>query len=379
MRPATEPIQDGFPTRQRAAARRLAAACFLAAAALALVPAARAQESYPVTGVLTDAEQARVVGFRVVFRAAGTEQIYLSPPTDEEGAYRVNVPTGANLQPVAVISPLGERIALEGISAQAVLPGVRFDIELPIRVAKLAEPRPFPGADRLFRSFVEDVVFVERLRGQAQISGADFDQATSYVSELAVAYNFTALPRVEVGGRAGYAGTEFDPAGTGASGVTDLELWGKLLVFTSQSSGFRASAGGLLTLPNGEADTGRATGALGTKLFGALRYGLGRVTLSANGGLRFSDDSEFHGVDRQGQVSGSLAAAAILPFGERLVGVAEAGYETKRYEDGEDEGAVLVGVNWQVFREGILRLALAFGLADGSPDTELTAGYAFEF
>lgn len=211
------------------------------------------------------------------------------------------------------------------------------------------------------------------------MSGADFDDATSYVSELTAAFNFGALPRFEFGGRVGYAGTEFDPAGAGASGFTDLELWSKLLVYTSERSGLRSVAGWVLTLPTGEPDTGRATGALGAKVFGALRYDMGRVTLSANGGLRFSDDTEVDGVDRQGQVGGSLAAAALLPLSKRLLGVAEAGYETKRYEDGSDEGTVLIGVNWQVFREGILRLALGFGMADGSPDTELTAGYAFEF
>jgi hypothetical protein len=78
-------------------------------------------------------------------------------------------------------------------------------------------------------------------------------------------------------------------------------------------------------------------------------------------------------------VSGSFGAAALVPFGERICGVIEAGYETARFEDGEDEGQALVGVNWSVFREGILRVALGFGLADASPDTELTAGYAFEF
>ena len=380
MIPATDPVRRASPTPRRprpaVAVRLLVALCLLA---LALAPAARAQEAFPVTGLVTDADQVPVVGFRVVFRAAGTDQIYLSPPTDEEGSYRVSVPSGVNLQPVAVISPLGERIALKGVSPQAVLPGVRFDIELGIRVAAVVEPRPFPGADRLFRSFVEDVVFVEGQRAQTQVSGADFDDATSYVSELLGAFNFTALPRFEVGGRVGYAGTEFDPSGTGASGFTDLELWGKLLVHTSPHSGLRSAAGWVLTLPTGEAETGRATGALGAKVFGALRYELGPVTLSANGGLRFTDDTEIDGVDRQGQVGGSLAAAALMPFGERLVGVAEAGYESKRYEDGQDEGAVLVGVNWRVLREGILRLALSFGLSDGSPDAELIAGYAFEF
>jgi hypothetical protein len=347
---------------------------------LAWAPELPAQATaFPVVGVVTDADQVPVVGYRVVLRATGSEAVYLSGPTDEEGAYRVDVPTGVNLRPVAVISPLGGRVAIDGMVPQAVLPGVRIDIELVIRLSAVTEPRPFPGADRLFRSFVEDVVFVERLRVQTQVAGADFDGATSYLTELLGAYNFTALPRLEVGGRVGYAGTEFDSTGTGVTGMTDLDLWGKLLVHTSPSSGLRSSAGALLTLPTGEADTGRATGAFGAKLFGALRYDVWRLTLAANGGLRFSGDSEFDGVDRTGQVSGSLAAAAFLPLGTRLVAVGELGFESARYEDGLDEGIALLGVNWKVLREGILRLAFGFGLADGSPDVEFVAGYAFEF
>jgi hypothetical protein len=361
----------------RTQAQRLLAASLLSLLGVATVEAQA--PAFPVTGVVTDAAQVPAVGFRVVFRVVGTENVYLSPPTDEEGAYRIEVPAGTNLQPVAVVTPLGKRIALEGTSPQLAMPGLRVDLELAIRIAVVTEPRPFPGADRLFRSFVEDVVFVERQRGQARVSAADSDEATSYVSELLGAFNFTTQPWLEVGVRAGYAGTELDPAGTGASGPTDVDLWGKMLVYTSPRSGLRSAAGVVLTLPTGEPETGRAAGAAGVKLFGSLRHGVGRITLSASAGLRATDDSEVDGVDREGQVSGSLAAAAFVPFDRRLVGLAELGYESKRFEDGEDDASALVGVSWKVLREGILRLALGFGLSEGAPDTELTAGYAFEF
>ena len=335
-------------------------------------------EAFAVTGRLTDADQVAIQGYRVVFHETGTGQVYLSPPTDEEGSFRLDVPTGVNLEPVAVISPDGTRIALEGHAPQVVLPGVRFDIELPVRIVEGEEPRPFPGADRLFRSFIEDVVFVERQRAQAHVYAGDFENATSYVSEALVAFNFMALPRFEMGARGGYAGTEFDDGG-GATGVTDVDLWAKFRVFSSPTTRLRAAAGAIVDLPTGEPETGRATGAFGTKVFAAARYGIGAVTLSANGGARFTADTDIDGVDRTGQVSGSFGTAALVPFGERICGVIEAGYETARFEDGEDEGQALVGVNWSVFREGILRVALGFGLADASPDTELTAGYAFEF
>ena len=68
------------------------------------------QTIIPISGVLTDAEQQPVAGFRVALRVGGTTNFLVSNPTDENGTYTVDVPTGANCAPVAVVSPLGERI-----------------------------------------------------------------------------------------------------------------------------------------------------------------------------------------------------------------------------------------------------------------------------
>jgi hypothetical protein len=363
----------------RLAGLRRTGALLLLTAMLGGLPVVFAQQTVlPVNGVLTDASQMPVEGFRVVLRIAGTSQIIVSPPTDDEGSFRVDIPTGTNCAPIAVVSPNGKRLALDGMTDTLVVPNTRFDIELSIKVKPPRDPRPFRGADRLFVSFVEDVTFVERLRAQSQVVAADFEDANSYVSEFLAAYNWRAVPTLEVGGRIGFAGTEFD-SGSGATGATDLDLWGKLLVGSSLKSGLRWAPGAVLTLPTGDASTGLSTEAARLKLFGALRYDVGPVTLSGHVGVRVNGDSTVDGTDIDGQVAGTFGVAGLMPFGSSVVGVAEFYWEGARFDGGQDEGLFLVGANWKPLRAGFFRLASGFGLDDGSPDFTLIAGYVFDF
>ncbi|HXV77021.1 MAG TPA: hypothetical protein VD788_11960 [Candidatus Polarisedimenticolaceae bacterium] len=332
----------------------------------------------PLTGILTDSNQRPVADFRVILRVAGTSRILVSPPTDDEGSYRLDVDTGINCAPIAVVSPLGKRVALAEMTPVPVLPGTRFDIELehPIRPARVEWA--FRGADRLFVSFVEDAAFVGRQRAQAQLTVADFDRSQSYVSEFLAAYNWRAVPTLEVGGRIGYAGTDFDRGG-GASGMTDLEFWGKFLAGSSVKTGTRWAPGAVLTLPTGDADTGLSAEASRLKLFATARHELGRLTLSGNLGLRYNEDATIDGTELAGEIAGSLGIAALLPVGDQLVGVAELYFEGKRFEQGQDTGLFLVGANWKPLEHGFFRLAAGFGLEDGAPDFQLVAGYVFDF
>ena len=53
-------------------------------------------------------------------------------------------------------------------------------------------------------------------------------------------------------------------------------------------------------------------------------------------------------------------------------------YENERFEGFDPSASLLGGVN-MTLKEGSIRGALALGLQDGSPDLELTVGYAFPF
>ena len=68
----------------------------------------------------------------------------------------------------------------------------------------------------------------------------------------------------------------------------------------------------------------------------------------------------------------------IVPWTFRLAFVGEVGYEGERFAGFDDEAVVLGGVN-VLLKEGSIRGALGFGLSDGSPDVEVTVGYALDF
>ena len=332
----------------------------------------------PVAGRLTDAAQLPVTGFRVVLRAAGTNDIYLSPPTDEEGSYRINIPTGVNCTPVAVISPEGKRLALDVTTPRPVMANTRFDVELGIVIVPARDPLPFAGADRLFLSFVEDATFVEGQRYETDLSAAGSSGSTSFASEFLAVVNFTALPRLEFGGRLGYGGTNFDSGG-GAAGLTDLEAWGKFNVGSSLKRGTRWAAGFVLRFPTGDQDTGLSYEALQSKAFGSARFDVGRFTVSANAGLQFNEDTTVLGSKLDGRVAASIGGAALLEFNHQLVGVGEVLFEGEPYEGVGADARLLFGVNWKPLDQGMFRLALGFGLTEGAPDAVLVLGWAFEF
>lgn len=355
------------------------AVCLLLLATISVPPLlAQGATMIPVAGRVTDAAQLPVPGFRVVLRAAGTNEIYLSAPTDEEGSFRVDIPMGVNCTPVAVISPEGKRLALEGITPQPVMANTRFDIELGIAIAETRDPVPFGGADRLFLSFVEDAVFVEGQRYETDLSAAGSSDSTSFTSEFLAAVNFTSLPRLEFGGRLGYAGTNFDSGG-GATGLTDLEAWGKFNVGSSLKSGTRWAAGFVLRFPTGSQDTGLSYEALQSKAFGAVRFDVGRFTVSANAGVQFNEDATVPGGMLDGRVAGSIGGAALYEFNRTLIGVGELLYEGEPYEGVEADARLLIGVNWKPLDQGMFRLAVGFGLTEGAPDGQLILGWAFEF
>ena len=138
-------------------------------AAVLLVPIAAAQEEAPArfVGRLTSPTGEPVVGYRVVFRAADDPAaVWVGPATAADGSYEIELPAGGTYVPVAVISPSGTRVdlgTLPGIEGAAgAVQNVQLEVDVP--VDEVAEPRPFPGADRLFVQFVEDAPSLDAWR-----------------------------------------------------------------------------------------------------------------------------------------------------------------------------------------------------------------------
>ena len=367
------PVQASFP-------RRTAQLLAVTALLLAVPVAAADGPTTLLTGTLTLADGQAASGFRVVLIAHPQGDAFVSGLADGEGRYVVAVPSGGTYQPVAVITPRGRRIALEGLSGIEARPGVVGDLQVPIAFESLAspEPRRFAGADRLYLAFVEDVPHLEWLRFEANLGVAFFDAADAMGSEFLAAWAPRSLSRVELGARAGVVRVDFD-SGDEATGPTDLEAWARYHFGTRGARGIQLSAGALLTLPTGDEDTGSSFDALRSAWFVAGRLGVGQVTISAHAGLRFNEDAEIGSTRLDGVVAPFVGGAVLWPLREDLVLVSELRFEAKRFEGAEADARLLVGATWKRFEPGMFRFALATGLSDGAPDAQLLAGYAFVF
>lgn len=343
---------------------------------------ARAQDEsrINVQGTVLSVQGEPLGGFRVVFRLVGGTEVRLTEPTSVEGEYAVLLPAGASYEIVAVIAPQGTRVALDPVPVD-VRPGARRN--LMVDISELPDPergRPaFPGADRLFLSFVEDTALPDGYHAEAQLEVSDLSQGDLMVLRAVGAAQFESIPQVEFGARVGYA--DLDPAsgGGGGSGATDLDLWAKLQVGPSWMRQGDLAFGGLVTLPTGDEATGQSFDGLRSKLFAAMRWRLERVTLAASVGVRFNENGAIAGIPLDGQVAGSASIAVIAPLGERITMVGEAVYEGERFAGSDPDTRLLGGVNWKLLRLGTLRLAVAMGLADGAPDSQILAAYAFSF
>jgi hypothetical protein len=348
---------------------------------LPLAPAEAQGSSDVVVGRIVDAEETPAAGFRVVFRMADDVQVALSQPTDETGEYRLALPSGTVYVPVAVISPAGIRLALENQQPVSVGPGVRRDIVLPVTLSAGAvdEPQRFAGSDRLFLSFVEDTAMAGQARYEGQLDISSFEDVDHILSRAIVAVQFEDMPRVEFGARFGIGGARFSGDLPDQGGYTDLDIWTKLFIGPRWRPDTEFTAGALLTIGTGDEETGLGFGALRSKIFGAMRKSFGNWELTANAGIRFNEGVIAYGVPLEGETAPSFGLGAVVPYSEKITIIGELVYEGERFDGFEADSRLLAGVNWKLLQYGVLRLAVAGGLADGAPDMQLLGGYSFDF
>jgi hypothetical protein len=348
---------------------------------LPFAPAAADGSSDVVVGRVVDADEAPAAGFRVVFRMADDVQIALSQPADETGEYSLALPAGTIYVPVAVISPAGVRLALENQEPLSVGPGVRRDIVLPIILADgAAEARErFAGSDRLFLSFVEDTAMVGQARYEGQLDLSSFEAVDQILSRAVVAVQFKDIPRVEFGARFGIGGARFSGDVPDQGGYSDLDIWGKLFIGPRWRPDTEFTAGALLTIGTGDEESGLGFGGMRSKIFGAMRKSFDNWELTANAGIRFNEGVSVYGVPLDGETAPSFGVGAVVPYNEKITIIGELVYEGERFDGFEADSRLLAGVNWKLLQYGVLRLAVAGGLADGAPDFQFLGGYSFDF
>lgn len=236
--------------------------------------------------------------------------------------------------------------------------------------------RPTSSSDRLFLGFAEDATVVDRQWWEGQVEAADYDSADANILRAVIA--FQPWVDLEIGGRVGFGDTDL-PGGSDGTGATDLDVWGKYHLGGTAETEF--AVGGVLTVPTGDETAGLGQDAFGASAFGSLRHRMDRAILAGHAGIRFNGDGRVAGstTERDGETSPMAGFGVIFPFSDTIAGVAEARYEDGRLEGLDEDTRLLGGVNWRPGGRGILRGAVAVGLSDGAPDTEVMLGYAAQF
>jgi hypothetical protein len=240
------------------------------------------------------------------------------------------------------------------------------------------------SSHRLFLRFVEDAALVPSywLEGQARWQtntgafGAD-EGAASEANTLSATgvFAMNVAEDFEFGGRIGLAHRDPDD-GSGETGLTDMDLWGKVSVATDPMA---FSVGLLVTAPTGSEDKFLGTGETNVEFFGGVRKALGRVTLAGNLGMRINQDADFDEVELEGQNS-LLGGAAVLVEATRNVGlILEYAVESARYEGTGTDARLLGGFDWSVSEQFLVRGGVAGGLSNGAPDVELIGSAAWLF
>lgn len=233
------------------------------------------------------------------------------------------------------------------------------------------------STDRLFLNFIEDATVVNNQWWEGQVELVDGEVVDATLLRGIVA--FRPWMDIEVGGRVGFGETDAPGTIPDGTGATDLDAWAKYY-FNNGDGNTEFAVGAIVTIPTGDDSEGLGNDAFAAGVFGAMRYRLGIGIATGKVGVRKNGDGrQFGSPEVDGEVSPSLGVGLIAPWTDRVSFVAEVNWEAKRFEGGDADTRVLGGINWRAAGRGIVRAAVAVGLTDGAPDTQLNAGYAYTF
>ncbi|HKY33986.1 MAG TPA: hypothetical protein VJV23_15755 [Candidatus Polarisedimenticolia bacterium] len=251
--------------------------------------------------------------------------------------------------------------------------------------AQTAAPSGSVGAEnRLFLRFVEDAAVVPSywLEGQArfQNNSLDFDgdgedDGEATLLSVGPVFALNVAEDFEFGARVALAHRDPD-AGGSETGLTDLDLWGKLSVVTDP---VKIALGILLTAPTGDEDKLLGTGETNVEFFGGLRKDYSRLTLAANLGLRVNQDLDIEGFEVEGQNSFLAGVGILVPAGQKLVITGEFAIESERYEGTRTDSRLLGGAEYRTNESFLIRGAVAGGLSTAAPDVELLGSAVWIF
>jgi hypothetical protein len=244
-------------------------------------------------------------------------------------------------------------------------------------------PSEITGNRRLMERFVEDGAMVRQGWMEARAGYASWGDGHDLSVGTLMA--FRVFENFELGGRLGYMDRsrskgeillgERLPNAIQENGLTDLDLFAK---FRVQRSPLETSLGLLVKLP--VADDAERLGSGGTdyELFLGTRRTLQRLAWVGNAGVRFNGDSRAPGA-AGGRTSILLGGGAVVAVAYAWTFLAEAAFETRRYAGGDPDLRLVPAIEYRPTENLSFRLGASVGLADGSPDQEMTLAAVFQF
>jgi hypothetical protein len=297
--------------------------------------------------------------------------------------YTVELPSGATYALVAVVSPAGNRIPLVeevvvDIGDTQVTRDLAIGLEL-VRSPRSELPRSETGLGRLYLQIVEDPEITRGPYVEIGLAGMEHDAFDR--RELRGLVAFRPLPRIELGVRGGFA--EVDGPAFDDSGIADTEAWAKLALYRASTGSVALTAGSLVTIPTADSDFGLGQDALQSKLFLSASWSTADFVVVGHAGLRTTEDGSVGGRTLDGRVAETFAMGVLVPLFDRLAVAFEARHEGERFEQAEADARAGAGLSWRppLPRKlpGVLRAAVAFGLDDGAPDSEISLGWGVGF
>jgi hypothetical protein len=239
------------------------------------------------------------------------------------------------------------------------------------------------GNLRLVDNFIQDGAVLRQGWLEAGASYADWGDGHDSTVSARVA--FSAMEKMEFGGTFSYLDrTRSDgdvlfgeklSSSMGDNGPGDINLYGKFRFKTAPRDW---SAGLIVKLPTADEGERLGSGSTDYELFLATRQTSAKHAWVGSTSLRWNGDARTPG-GSSGRTSVAAGGGMIFKMSYSWSFLAEARYETRRYDGGDVDFRIVPTFDFRPTENLAFRLGFAFGLADGSPNRDVTFGAVFHF
>lgn len=277
---------------------------------------------------------------------------------------------------------LGSRGRLAGILALLVI-GTGFS-SMAFAQQVATTPPPITGDFRLMflQDFIGDAALVRSTWLEARADYADWGDGGRDTAAMGIVA-FNIADKVELGGNFGYMDRvrsedqilfgERLNSDISNNGFSDVNVYGKM-IWGKPTHPW--AAGFLVKFPTADENEFLGSGAADYQLFVASRRPSTKSAWIWNAAVRFNGDPDIAGAG-SGKTSVAAAGGLILKMSYSWTFMAEARYETRRYDGGNNYFALMPTFDFRPTENLALRLGVALGLADGAPNEEYSFGFVF--